>query len=656
MAPGGRVAALAALVALTVAAPAEAKSGGRLVAFRSCSELVGYARANAARFVGPYGLGNPGVLRTAVPGVATADSAAGKAAAAPQEGVDYSGTNVQEVGVDEPDVLKTDGNTLYVIAGNQLESVDVSGKSPKLLDTLRLSSSWTNNLLLSGDHLLVLSRGGYWAEPLPAMTARMIAPVATSSVLTDIDVSNPASMKVVKTLTLDGSYVDARLIGTTVRVVSSESLPVEVPWVMPSPTTTNAAAIAQNKAVLASAPLKVWMPTYRLGRQAARPLVQCRDVRRPPVFSGLGMLTVTTIDLAKGLAPVDTTAVMTDGRIVYASPTTLYVSTEGWNARPLPVQPEDAPSGATTQIHAFDISDPAKTTYLGSGAVPGYLLSQWSLSDFQGVLRVVSTDTPAWWGDGTNQSQTYLTTFRAGGGKLNQVGQLGGLGQGERVYAVRFIGNDGFVVTFKQVDPLHTLDVSDPAHPKLLGQLTIPGYSAYLHPVGDNLLLGIGQDVGANNEPTGTQISLFDVSDLANPKRIAHASLGQGWSAAESDHHAFLFWQPTGLVMVPFGQQAVGMQVSKGGIDEIGRIVQTEANASSLPQIMRSLVVRGSVLTVSDQGVKASDLKTLANVGWAAFPQPQPTPIPVDGGGVGGAPAIGIKKVGTATGVAVQKG
>jgi uncharacterized secreted protein with C-terminal beta-propeller domain len=636
---------LASLALLGAAAPAQAASG-RLVAFNSCPDLVNYAKANAAQFVGPYGLGGPTALRGSVPGIVNAAAPTAKADnAAPQEGVDYSGTNVQETGVDEPDLLKTNGNTLFTVSGNQLESVDVSGKAPRLLDTLKLSNGWSaNDLLLSGDHLLVLSRGGYWIEPLPAMAARMIAPIATTSTLTEIDVSDPSSLKVVQTLTLDGSYIDARQIGTTVRVVSSQSLPVEVPWVTPTQTMTADAATARNRAVLASSHVKAWLPTYRLGKQAARPLLQCRNVRRPRVFSGLGMLTVTTIDLAKGLDPVNSTGVMTDGRIVYASPTSLYVATESWASRPLPATPQEAPPKVSTLIHAFDISDPTKTTYLGSGSVPGYLLSQWSLSDFQGVLRVVSTDTPAWWGDGSGDSQSFLTTFRAGGGKLDQVGQLGGLGQGERVYAVRFMGNDGFVVTFKQVDPLHTIDVSDPAHPKLLGQLTIPGYSAYLHPIGKDLLLGIGQDVGPNNEPTGTQVSLFDISDLAHPARIAHASLGQGWSAAESDHHAFLYWPATGLVMVPFGQQAVGMHVSKSGIDEIGRIVQLDAKSSSLPQILRALVVRNAVLTVSDQGVKASDLKTLADVGWASFPTPTPVPIPVDGGPAVSGAATGVKK------------
>ena len=110
---------------------------------------------------------------------------------------------------------------------------------------------------------------------------------------------------------------------------------------------------------------------------------------------------------------------------------------------------------------------------------------------------------------------------------------------------------------------------------------------------------------------------------------LFRSSLGQGWSSAESDHHAFLYWPATGLVMVPFGQQAVGMHVSKAGIEEIGRVVQLDAKSSSLPEIERSLVVRGAVLTVSAQGVKASSLSTLADIGWAGFPTPEPTPVPL---------------------------
>ncbi len=603
-------------------APAAAKHG-RLAAFASCPALLDYAKAHATPFVTAYGIGGaPGGV--AVPGVATPS-----AGTAPQQGVDYSGTNVQEAGVDEPDIVKTDGKTLFAVENGELEAVRVGSGAPKLLDTLRIANGWSDDLLLAGDHLLVLSRSGGWVQPLAGRPAAIIAPVSSDTTLTEVDVSNPASLKVVGTAAIGGAYVDARQIGATVRLVTSTSLPIGLPVVTPAATGSAAAsaAVAKNKAVVASSRAAAWLPSYRLGKGKTRPLVQCRAVRHPAAFSGLGMLAITTIDLGKGLAPVDSTALMTDGRIVYASPTDLYVASEPWSARPLPATPTKAPDAAATQIHAFDISSAEKTRYLGSGTVPGYLLDQWSLSEQDGVLRVVSTDAPAWWTSADGQS--YLTTLRLQGGALTQVGQLDGLGRGERVYAVRMLGDDAYVVTFRQVDPLFTIDVHDPAHPRLAGKLELPGYSAYLHPVAPGLLLGIGQDVDPKtNEPTGTQVSLFDVSDLSHPTRVATLSLGQGWSAAESDHHAFLYWPATATAVVPFGQQAVALHVTTSGIRELGRIVQVDAKQAQLPQIDRSVVVGPSLLTVSSAGVAANGLASLAPGGFAAFPTPPPIATP----------------------------
>src|SRR5207237_1140047 len=147
-----------------------------------------------------------------------------------------------------------------------------------------------------------------------------------------------------------------------------------------------------------------------------------------------------------------------------------------------------------------------------------------------------------------------------------------------------------YVVTFRQVDPLYTVDLTRADRPRVVGELKIPGYSAYLHPLGDGLLLGIGQDVNEQGRPAGTQLSLFDVSDLAHPTRLHRASLGLGWSEAESDHHAFLYWPKTALVVVPFNQLAVGFRVGRArGIDEVGRVVHTAANPASAPSIRRSL-------------------------------------------------------------------
>ena len=613
----GRAALVGALAALGAAALAgsagsAAAPGPRLVAFQSCGDLLGYVKAQADRFVGPWGIGG-GPIPISAPGA----PAVGRVDA-PKQSVDYSGTNVQEEGVDEPDIVKTDGTTLFAVANGMLRSVDVSARRPRLLDSLKLDPGPSHELLLHGDRLLVLSRGGFWVEPLPAV-ARVMRPWTPSeSVLTEVDVSKPGALRVVRTLTLDGAYVAARLVGSSVRVVVTSQIPSKLPFQQPAGTSSDALAAARdrNKAVVASSGVRSWLPSYRIGSKS-RPLVQCGRVRRPAAFAGLGMLTILTIDLAKGLEPVDSVAMMTDARIVYASPNSLYVATERWADRPDPAKPTVGTSGVTTALHRFDISSPAKTQYRASGSVPGYLLSQWSLSEQRGVLRVVSTESPAWWGAG-NETQSFLTTLREKDGALVQAGRVGDLGRGERVYAVRFIGDVGYVVTFRQVDPLYTVDVANPERPRVLGALKIQGYSAYLHPVGDDLLLGIGQDADESGRPLGTQVSLFDVSDPAHPARLSRAPVGQGWSEAESDHHAFLYWPRTGLVVVPSQQQAVGFRVGRArGVDEVGRVVNEDASP-----IRRSVVVRDAVLTVSDTGVEASSLATLAPLGWVSFPAP----------------------------------
>jgi uncharacterized secreted protein with C-terminal beta-propeller domain len=624
-----RIAALLAALALAGLAGAaaesapSAKKSPRLVRFNSCGQLLDYAKGHARPLVGPYGLGlsgPPGIEATTGPLPA---AALAPARSAPVKGVDYSGTNVQEEGVDEPDLVKTDGDTLFAIANGRLNAVDVSEPKPRLVDSLRLEGGG-GELLLHGNRLLVLANGGYWIEPLPA-TTRSIAPWQPArSVLTEIDVSNPKQLRFVRTLTLDGSYLAARMVGSTVRIVASAQVPTELPFRPPPDMTPDGLATgkARNQAVVDASRAASWLPSYRIKRAggkagAERPLVQCRHVSRPADFSGFGMLTVLTVDLAKGLEPVHSTSVMTDGRIVYASPESLYVATERWAVRPLADAPTTVANGATTEIHKFDISDPLRTQYRGSGKVSGYLLNQWSLSEYRGVLRVVSTEQPAWWGPGGGESESFLTTLRHRDGALVQAGKLGGLGKGERVYAVRFVGDTGYVVTFRQVDPLHTLDLADPEHPRVLGELKIPGYSAYLHPVGEDLLLGVGQDATEEGVVTGTQLSLFDVSNLRRPTRLHTAHVGIGWSEVESDHHAFLFWPRTGLVMIPFNNAAAGFTVGRArGIDRIG-----DVEHEGYP-IRRSLVVRDSVLTVSERGVLSSALTNLAERGWAAFPPP----------------------------------
>ncbi len=523
---------------------------------------------------------------------------------------------------------------------------------PRLAGSLALPQTGSYELLLHGDRLLVLARGGIAvtdAIGAPGMSIAPYGPVQSS--LIEVDVGDTGAMRIVRSLVLDAEYVSARLVGTVVRVVTVSGMPQALPFAGPAETTpaATAAARARNRAVVRTSRIANWLPTYRVkGRRgetlSRRPLVQCRNVRRPVTYSGLGLLTVLTIDLRKGLAPVDSDSIVADGRTVYASQESLYVATQRWFSQPVAAGASSDPPKVTTAIHKFDISDPEATHYRGSGTVSGYLMSQWSLSEHEGVLRVASTEEPTWWNPGPQeQSESFVTTLAEQGGALVQLGRVGGLGKGERVYAVRFAGDTGYVVTFRQVDPLYTLDLSTPARPAVLGELKIRGYSAYLHPLGDDLLLGIGQDATEEGRALGTQLSLFDVSDPRRPVRLHASGLGSSWSEAESDHHAFLWWARSRLAVLPVQAYddkpfigAVGFRVGRGGIDEAGRVTHTgEASPGAAGRIggipiRRSLVVGDALYTVSDTGVKATDLATFADEGWAGFP-PAAAPTSKDG-------------------------
>jgi hypothetical protein len=340
-------------------------------------------------------------------------------------------------------------------------------------------------------------------------------------------------------------------------------------------------------------------------------------VRRTQSFSGLGTLTVLTIDMARGLPAVDADSLMTDGQTVYASQDRLYVASERW-------LPPDASRSqilgqSATGLHAFSTEQAGDTAYMGSGEVPGYLLNQWSLSEHEGTLRAATTSMPPW--DSSERSESAVRTLQERDGRLVQVGAVGGLGRGERIYAVRYIGDTGFVVTFRQVDPLYTLDLSEPARPRVVGELKVPGYSAYLHPLGDGLLLGVGQDATDEGRRTGVQLSLFDVSDLAKPVRLDQFGFGgDSYTEVESDHRAFLWWAPLNLAVIPAARYdfesermafsgSLAFRVDRaGGIAEAGRIAHAARERFDFSSFDRAVVVGSRLMLLSSYGLLATPL------------------------------------------------
>jgi uncharacterized secreted protein with C-terminal beta-propeller domain len=642
--------------------------------FSACEDLQAYLRAEGAKIVGPYGVGGGGVHRDgAFPmplassdgarSVASSADQENGAPAAPQAGVDYSGTNVQETGVDEPDMMKTDGRRLVTMAGGRLRIVDLAGERPAVTATLAITEPYQQaELLLAGDRVLVLHAdepepGAERSAPVPsdeedARSSLSPVPEAGRAQVSVVDIADLGAPKVVAEVKMDGSLVTARMVDGVARLVL-RSGPPRLGFSYPSGGQESVSrATEANRELVARSTVQDWLPTYtyaepaRAEAAASGPLVGCDDVARPADFSGLDMVSVLSVD-AEDPRPGPAATVLGAGELVYASSQNLYVTTTRWTG-PVPLEdgsdnartrPGIVPGEGTTDIHKFSITDKVRTQYLASGRVPGRVLNQFSMSELSGDLRVATTSDGTSQGrDETGASESRVSVLRQEGEALNTVGSVDGLGKGERIYAVRFLGDRGYVVTFRQTDPLYVIDLADPTRPAVKGELKIPGYSAYLHPVGEHRLIGVGQEATEQGRPVGTQVSLFEVSDPGSPARLAQAVLPRSHSEAEFDHHAFLYWPSTGLTLLPvqsYGEVgipeggprdieapelrqqfvgAVGFAVTDGEVRELGRV----RHRGELP-IRRSLVVGDAVLTLSEDGLLASDLRTLDDRSWLAF-------------------------------------
>ena len=613
--------------------PSSISFAARLTPFSACDGVLAYFRQEALARVTAYGLdgGGPIIFFDGMGGfpeaardlavsttaaATTTAAASGEAQAGAGDGDAFSGTNVQVAGVDEPDIVKTDGTRIISIVNGVLRYVDASGDEPALLGKLTLEAGWDQRFLVEGDRAFVFSNGDIYALPFLAEDARIMPPYGYGGQMTivqEVDLSDPAAMKVVRTLRIDGTYLSSRSVGSTVRVVVS-SYPQSLPFVYPSSESAEDLALETNKRVIQESTIDDWVPHYTLYDSAgdeidSGTLVECDRMNRPADFSGFDTLSVLTLDFGSPLAAGAGIGVVADGETVYASATGLYVATNVW-------VPGEAPAGAldelderyTTSIHKFDISGTGSAEYRASGSIDGHLLNQYSMDEYDGFLRVATTDGAPWGSNDTTKSHIVVLAERDG--VLVQAGEVGDMGKGESIYSVRFIGPAAYVVTFRQVDPLYVVDLSDPEAPRVSGELKINGYSSYLHPMGEGRLLGVGQDADSDGRTTGAKATLFDVSDPSNPTAISSWTLADAYSDVEWDQLAFLYWAPADVVVLPvqsWSNQFFGAVVLKtdDGLREFGRIthhVEVSDEPSDCREVRPDTSDAGVVVLVCGEG------------------------------------------------------
>ncbi len=482
------------------------------------------------------------------------------------DGLSYSGTNNQVVGVDEADIVKTDGTWIYVLSNsqNKVYILAADGKDTKIVSTIKLKmpkgndTFWQNysEMMLYGDRLYLLGSYYEWNKD----------GYGTDSQYTFAkvyDLGDRSAPKEIATLKQQGNYRTARLIDNLLVIVSDyrvysilfdEVKPIE------------------------------YCPT--IVTNGSEKTLQPGDIYVNPNSKENGFTVITTINAADGSAYDSNKAVLGGCDTVYCSGTDLLIGSQEWRNEQSDEQTDKngkhfvrRTSGTDTNLFRFTI-DNGQIEAVASTKISGALLNQFSMDAYNGYFRVVVTHSEneeIIWTDGidtyewNNSSDCALYVLD---GDLNVVGTIQELAKDERVQSVRFMGDTAYFVTFRQVDPLFAADLSDPSNPKVLSALKIPGFSAYLHPFGEGRLLGIGYDADEEHGWTeNVKLSMFDISDPANVREAFKLSVKEtNYTSVQFNHKAVFVDAATGTVAFPADDYYLVFRADENGFTEVGRI------------------------------------------------------------------------------------
>ena len=521
---------------------------GTLANFESCDDLKNYIEKNVESQVYYYddwGMEEEAVdmmplEKSAAPeSEAALDVSASGAEGGAEGGAEYSGTNVQVEGVDEADIVKNDGEYIYVVKDSTVRIV--KAYPPEYLTeiyqvTFKNDGFSPHEMYVDGETLVVIGsvydylnyfvegsseEGDYYGE----MTEVYV-----------FDVSDKTDVVLERQLAFEGYYSSSRKVDDMLYLVSNKYSDFWW-WDMED--------IDNNDLV----------PLYADTKEdKVLTACACGDVWYPPSVDSTDYMVVAAIDLSNSDSEVVTEVVIGWSGNVYASRDNLYIAEPYWN----PVFWDDWGGSwdDETIVHKFSLGE--DMAYIGSGSVPGRTLNQFSMDEHNGFFRIATTKGQSW----DNSSTNGLYILDSG---LNVAGKVEGLAPGEEIYSARFLGDRAYMVTFKSIDPLFVIDVSEPTAPYVLGELKIPGFSDYLHPFGEDYLIGFGLDAEAfTDEDTdewgaeaawfqGVKLAMFDVSNVKAPVELHREIIGDRgtYSELSYNHKALLFDEEKGIMAFP---------------------------------------------------------------------------------------------------------
>lgn len=513
-------------------------------------------------------------------------------------GMDFSGTNVQVEGVDEADIVKTDGEYIYLVKGRQLFIIKAYPVAEAGVVAKVAFDYNVENMYVNGDKLIVFSQvyPFYYYDGYEDLVVQD----KEQTIIKVLDITDRANPETEREITMDGRYFNSRMIGEHVYFLVTNAIIMDDDYID--------------------------LPSVREGKKWSR--IEPTDIWYPNITRGwLELNTISSLNINDPDIPLNSeTFLLDEGTTLYVSMNNLYIISQRRHD-------ESIVTKISIQEGAIE--------FKANGTFPGYVLNQFSMDEYQGVLRVATTG-----GNGGRRSGNNVYTLDE---DMNIIGRLEKIAVGEEIYSARFMGDRAYLVTFKVTDPLFTIDLSDPSNPRVLGQLKIPGFSNYLHPYDENIIIGIGLETveakgGEFAWRQGIKISLFDVSDVSNPRELAKIQIGDRGSStpAQWDHHAFLFSKARNLLVIPIleaqideadfaeevpadwygeyvNQGAYVFDISPEGIELRGTVTHIDDDSllrsgfwfESEYMVERSLYIEDNLYTISQGRIKINDLSTL---------------------------------------------
>jgi len=515
-----------------------------------------------------------------------------------------TGTNVQEIGVDEPDLVKTDGDLLLRLRDDELVVYDVTGEQTERLSSVDLEGLEEGEIMLDGDQVVAV---GIDDTAPRAETAYGVGARLGTRVLT-VSVADPDQPEVVDDVAYDARLLSARQHGDAVRLVLSSGLP-DLGFVHPGKGRNARKALAENREQVESSTIEDWLPTLTANDDDPAQLLDCTNVAIPSDELTLDTVSVVGFN-AKSPAEVDAIGLTGATDIAYESVDHLYLAASpSWGngfdclgcigTRTLP-----SVTGGSTYLFDFKV-DGTRATHVASGEVEGSITDRWAMDEAGGVLRVAVTPTSE---TGNFNS---VVTFERDGQDLVEIGRLDELGRNEDLKAVRWFDGLAILVTFRMVDPLYAIDLTKVDRPRLIAKLKIPGFSEYLHPLGPKRLVGVGEGRAFQSRAWGAQVGLFNVADLKNVHRMNVQHYAANTRAlAGADPRTFTFIHDHRTILTVIRRGGVGylsvLKIEDGEL--LNRMVQVEYG-DDIKQVRAVPLPDGRVVLVTGEDVEFFDLR-----------------------------------------------